>query len=479
MVWIVNRRIMIFMSYLSQTVCISKIRKELGKYTMTENRLYSLDGKIKITEGLPFAIQQVLSMFLANITPAVLITAVAVYNGESLSNIDMAIILQNSMIVAGIGTLIQGLSLFNIGAGLPIIMGLSFSFLAISMVIAAVDYGYLMGAVLVGGIFEGVIGLFYKYWKRFISPLTSGCVVIAIGFSIIGSACSSIASSNKYVSGSIENIIIAMITMLVAISLFLKGKGMVKQLYLLIALCVGYIISIPFGMVDFKSIGTTVSQLGYVSFPHILQYKPKFELKYIIAFIIIYLTSAAETVGDISALTSGTLDRFPTEKELKGGLACDGFVSAIAGGLFGCMPITSFSGQIGTVIMTKIVNRRCAILEGIILIIAGFIPAIGAIFTSVPSCVLGGVSVIAFGAILTSGFSMIAKEGFDERNSLIVAVSLTIGIGSTLCPEFYKLMPEIVQNIFAYNPIAGVFVWTVVLSAIFKKGKDNTCNEGK
>ena len=129
--------------------------------------------------------------------------------------------------------------------------------------------------------------------------------------------------------------------------------------------------------------------------------------------------------------------------------------------------------------MTKIVNRRCAILEGIILIIAGFIPAIGAIFTSVPSCVLGGVSVIAFGAILTSGFSMIAKEGFDERNSLIVAVSLTIGIGSTLCPEFYTLMPEIVQNIFAYNPIAGVFVWTVVLSAIFKKGEDNTCNEGK
>ena len=436
---------------------------------MKKEGLYSLDGKVKIKESLPFAIQQVLAMFLANITPAVLITAVAVYNGEPLSNIDIAVILQNAMIVAGIGTLIQGVSAFNIGAGLPIIMGLSFNFLAISLIVAAIDYGYLVGAVLVGGIFEGVIGLFYKYWRKFISHLTSGCVVIAIGFSIIGSACSSAASSNKYVNGSYENIAVAMITMLVAIALFLKGKGMVKQLYLLIALCVGYIISIPLGMVDFKSIGTTVSQLGVVSLPHILQFKPKFELKYIIAFIIIYLTSAAETVGDISALTSSTLDRFPADKELRGGLTCDGFISAIAGGLFGCTPITSFSGQVGTVIMTKIVNRKCAILEGVILIAAGFIPAIGAIFTSVPSCVLGGVSVIAFGAIMTSGFSMIAKEGFDERNSLIVAVSLTLGIGSTLCPEFYSLMPEMVQIIFANNPIAGVFICAVILSTVFKK----------
>ena len=436
---------------------------------MKKEGLYSLDGRIKILEGLPFAIQQVLSMFLANITPAVLITAVAMYNGETLSNIDIAIIIQNSMIVAGIGTLIQAWPLFKVGSGLPIIMGLSFNFLAAAMVIAAVDYGYLMGAVLVGGIFEGVIGLFYKYWSKLISPITSGCVVIAIGISIIGPACSSVASSIKYADGSYVNIIVAMVTMLVAITLFLKGKGIFKQLYLLIALCVGYIIAIPLGMVDFKSIGTTVSQLGVVSFPHIFQYRPKFALKYIIAFIIIYLTSAAETIGDISALTNGALDRTPSEKEVKGGLACDGFISAMAGGLFGCTPITSFSGQIGTVIMTGIVNRKCVMLEGIILIIAGFVPAIGAIFTSVPSCVLGGVSVIAFGAILTSGFSMIAKEGFDERNSLIVAVSLTLGIGSTLCSEFYSLMPETVQSIFAKNPIAGVFVCSVILSTVFKR----------
>ncbi len=436
---------------------------------MEKEGLYSLNGKIKVMEGLPFAIQQVLSMFLANITPAVLIASVAIYNGKPLTDIDVAIILQNAMIVAGIGTLIQAIPLINVGAGLPIVMGLSFNFLTASMVIAAVDYGYLMGAVLVGGIFEGTIGLFYKYWRRFISPLTSGCVVIAIGFSIIGSACTSFVSSDQYASGSYVNIVVAMITMLVAVALFLKGKGIFKQLYLLIALCVGYIISIPLGMVDFKSIGTTVSTLGAISLPHIMQYKPKFEFKYIIAFIIIYLTSAAETIGDISALTSGTIDRSPSEKELKGGLACDGFISAVSGGLFGCTPITSFSGQIGTVIMTKIVNRKCAVIEGIILIVAGFIPAIGAIFTSVPSCVLGGVSVIAFGAILTSGFSMIAKEGFDERSSLIVAVSLTLGIGSTLCSGFYTLMPDIVQSVFANNPIAGVFVCAVFLSAIFRK----------
>lgn len=435
---------------------------------MEKDGLYSLNGKIKILEGFPFAIQQVLSMFLANITPAILITAVAVYNGKALSNIDIAIIMQNAMIVAGIGTLIQAVPIFHVGSGLPIIMGISFNFLAISMVVAAVDYGYLMGAVLIGGLFEGTIGLLYKYWHKLISPLTSGCVVIAIGMSIISAACSSYISSNKYASGSYENIIVATITMLVAVIVFLKGKGLFKQLYLLVALCVGYVISIPLGMVDFESMGNTISQLGIVSFPHIFQYRPKFEIKYIIAFIIIYMTSAAETIGDISALTSGAIDRSPSEKEIKGGLACDGFISAIAGGLFGCTPITSFSGQIGTIIMTKIINIKCAIIEGIILIVAAFITPIGALLTSVPDCVLGGVSVIAFGAILTSGFSMIAKEGLNERNSLIVAISLTLGIGSTMCADFYTLMPDIVQSVFANNPIAGVFVCAIILTSITK-----------
>ena len=433
--------------------------------------IYQLDSKIKISQGIPFALQQVLSMFLSNITPAILITAVALYDGKPLTNIQIAIIFQNSMLVAGIGTLIQALPLWKFGAKLPIIMGISFNFLVAAMAIAAQDYGYLIGAVIIGGIIEGTLGLFYKYWGKFITPLTSACVVIAIGFSIIGSACTSLASSPKFESGSWQNIIVGLITMLSAITFFLLGKGIFKQLYLLFALIIGYIVALPFGMVDFSGFKETVSTLGIVTYPHIFQYKPKFQLSSIITISIIFLTSAAETVGDISALVTSTMNRSPTEKEIKGGLACDGFISAISGGFFGCTPITSFSGQIGTVIMTKIINRYVCVIEAVILIIAGLCPPIGALLTTVPDCVLGGVSIIAFGSILISGFQMLAKVGFNERNSLIAAVSLTLGLGSTLCANFYQRMPALVQDIFANNPIAGVFVFTVLLSAIFPAKK--------
>ena len=438
--------------------------------TQDKDPIYELKGKAPIRRLVPFAIQQVLSMFVANMTPALLIASVAVYNGNSFTPVEVARILQCAMIVAGIGTFIQGFPIWRIGSGLPIIMGISFTFLSIGMTIAQDDYGYLVGAVIIGGLAEGILGFTYKYWQRFVTPLVSGVTVIAIGFSVVGSACNSLIESDIYEDGHIMNYLVGLITMFVAILLYLYGKGIVKQLYILIALVVGYALALILGMVDFPGISETINEMGVVSFPGILRFKPKFNIGYIISVILLYMTSAAETIGDTSVLAREGVKREPTEREISGSLCCDGLISSVAG-LFGCTPITSFSGQIGITIMSGIMNRIWVMIAGVILIVTGLMPPVSALLSTIPSCVLGGISIIAFGSILISGIKMTYEAGLDERNTLIASVSLTLGIGTTLVEAAYSLMPKIIYDIFAGNPIAGVFVWAFILEIILPKKK--------
>ena len=430
--------------------------------------IYDLNGKAPFKKLFPFALQQVLSMFISNMTPALLISSVAVYNGQALTAAEIARILQSAMVIAGVGTIIQGYPIWKIGSRLPLIMGVSFNFLAVAMNIAAWDYSYLIGAVIIGGICEGILGLSYKYWSKFITPLVSGCTVMAIGFSIIGSAVQSLITSKKYDDGSIENYTIGIVTMLIAMLLYLKGHGYFKQLYILIALVIGYILALIFGIVDIGSAHETIDQLGIISLPPILYFKPKFNLGSIIAIILIFMTSAAETIGDTTALINGALNREPAPGEISGSLACDGLVSSLSG-VFGCTPITTFSAQIGICIMTRIINRRWVLLAGLILIFAGFFPPVGALLSTIPDCVLGGISVIAFGSILLSGLKMVYEAGLNERNMIIASASLTLGIGLSLSRIAFVQAPELVKNIFENNTVACVFTCVLILETILPK----------
>ena len=430
--------------------------------------IYELNGKLPFYKLVPFALQQVLSMFVANMTPALLIASAAVYNGQPFDTTDIARVLQCAMIAAGIGTFIQGRPLWKIGSGLPIIMGISFNFLSIGMTIAADDYGYLIGAVIIGGIVEGLLGLGYKYWHRFVTPLVSGCTVMAIGFSVVGSACNSLIESNYYSDGHPMNYLVGIVTMMTAIILYLYGKGIVKQLYILIALIAGYMLALCLGMVDLSAVSDTIHRLGVIAFPGILNYMPKFRLSYIISVILLYITSAAETIGDTEALTKGGLGRYASKEEISGSLCCDGVISSLSG-LLGTTPITSFSGQIGITIMSGIMNRIWVMIAGVILLLAGLFPPISALLSTIPSCVLGGISIIAFGTILISGVKMLGDAGLNERNTLIAAIALTLGIGSTLVEASYSQMPKFIYDIFAGNPIAGVFTWAFILELILPK----------
>ena len=433
------------------------------------DNIYRLDGKVPVAKAIPFGLQHVLAMFVANVAPIILVAQVAVYNGIAFTEIETARLIQNAMLIAGIGTLIQLYPIWRIGAKLPVVMGISFTFVSAMMVYAAQDYGIMIGGIIVGGCIEGVLGLTVKYWRRFVAPIVSACVVTTIGFSLLSVGINSYGASNAYDFGSWQNLLVGTITLVTCLVYQALAKGFWKQLYVLAGLVVGYIAAICFGMVDFAQIGSTVSELGVVSFPQLLHFTPKFELGAIVSITLVFFVSAAETIGDTTAVCNGGLGRDITVRELSGSLSCDGFISAVSGGVFGCSPITSFSQNVGLVAMTKVVNRFTIMFGALALVLAGLFPPIGAFFSTLPECVLGGCTVMMFGAIIVSGVTMLSQCGLDQRNTLIAATSLSIGIGVTLVSGFFDHMPKLIGDIFAGNPVAGVFVVAMVLSLAMPK----------
>ena len=197
----------------------------------------------------------------------------------------------------------------------------------------------------------------------------------------------------------------------------------------------------------------------------------EFNLNAIVSVTLIFLVSATETIGDTSALASSGLNRDLTVKETTGSIACDGFVSALSA-CFGCLPITSFSQNVGLVAMTKVVNRFAIATGAVIMILAGIFPIFGAVLATLPDSVLGGCTIMMFGTIVVSGIQMIGKCGFTQRNITIAALSLSVGIGFTQVPEIFAIFPQIVQNVFAQNCVAVVFLVAVILNLVLPKNME-------
>ena len=370
------------------------------------------------------------------------------------------------MIIAGIGTLIQLFPIWRVGSGLPIVMGISFTFVSIFCYVGPA-YGYpaIVGAVLVGGIIEGILGLFAKYWTKIITPIVAASVVTAIGFSLLSVGAASFGGGSGNESfGSATNWILGTITLLCCILFNIFAKSYWKQLSVLFGLVVGYVVAVCMGVVDFSSLqGTAV-----VALPSLMPFKPEFNSNAILSVTLIFLVSATETIGDTSALASSGLGRDVTEKETSGSIACDGFISALSS-VFGCLPITSFSQNVGLVAMTKVVNRFTIATGAIIMILAGIFPIFGALLATLPDAVLGGCTIMMFGTIVISGLQMISKCGYSQRNITIAALSLSVGIGFTQVPEIFDIFPQIIKNVFAENCVAVVFLVAVILNLVLPK----------
>ena len=423
------------------------------------SNIYRLDGRVPLLKAVPFGLQHILAMFVSNLTP---ITIIAAAGG--LSQAEVAVLLQNAMLVAGIATLIQLFPVWRIGSRLPIVMGVSFTFVTVLSTVAA-SYGYpaVIGAVICGGVFEGVIGLFARYWRKIIAPVVASSVVIAIGYSLFTVGARSFGGGYAEDFGSASNLLLGTVTLTVCLGWNILARGYLKQLSVLAGLVVGYILAVFMGKVDLSVIFSE----GIVSLPALLPFAPEFHMGAIFSVAIIFMVSAAETIGDTTAMVSGGLGREITSKEISGSLACDGFASVVSA-LFGCPPVTSFSQNVGLVNMTKVVNRFTIATGAGCMLLAGFLPPVGNFFASLPESVLGGCTIMMFGTIMVSGIQMLSRAGFTQRNMTIAALSLSVGIGFTAASEIdlWRIFPEVVQSVFSANVVAVVFVVSILLNLI-------------
>ena len=437
--------------------------KTTEKKASMEN-IYSLDGRVPLLKSIPFGLQHVMAMFVANIAPIMIVAG-----ASGLSVQDMASLIQTAMIMAGVGTLIQLFAVWKIGAKLPIVMGISFTFVSVFCYVGPQwGYGAIIGAVMVGGIIEGIFGLFAKYWRKIISPIVSACVVTAIGFSLLSVGANSFAGgvgSGDF--GCAQNWILGSVTLVSCILFNIFAKGHLKQLSVLFGLVVGYILALIMGAVDLSSL----EGVKIIALPEFMPYKPEFNISAIFSVTMIFLVSATETIGDTSAMTNTALGREATEREISGSLTCDGFISSLSA-CFGCMPITSFSQNVGLLAMTKVINRFTIATGAGILVLAGIFPAFGAVLASLPEAVLGGCTIVMFGNIVISGLQMIGSCGFSQRNITIAALSLSVGLGFTQVPDMFNIFPDIIRTIFAENCVAVVFITAIIMNLILPKNME-------
>ena len=428
------------------------------------NNLYQLDGRVPVGKAIPFGLQHVLAMFVSNITPIIILAnVVGIAPGVS------AVLIQNCMVIAGIGTLIQLYPIWRIGSRLPIVMGISFTFLSLSISVATTQgMGVLMGAVIVGGLVEGVLGLFAKYWIKLVPHIVAATVVTAIGFSLLPIGANSFAGGQGAADfGSMDNWIVGSVTLVSCLVCQVFAKGFLRSLSVLVGLIVGYTLAACMGMVSFYGI----SQQGFISLPQFLPFKPEFNTGAILSIICVYLVSATETIGDTSALCNSALKRNPHKVEMGNSISCDGFVSSVAG-LFGCTPITSFSQNVGLAAMSGVVNRFTIATGACVMILGGIFPAVGFALTTIPQAVLGGCTLLMFGSILFAGFGMMARSGFSQRNMIISSLSLSVGLGFTQASDMFNQFPELGRTVFAENCVAVVFLLAVILNIFLPKEKE-------
>ena len=453
---------------------------------------YDFYAKLPLKKAIPLGMQHVLAMFVGNLTPILLITgACGLGAGTEFADLQIAL-LQNAMLIAGVVTLIQLFSIGPVGGKVPIIMGTSSGFIGVCNSVSAVmgggilAYGAIMGASLIGGLFEGVLGFMLKPLRRFFPPVVTGAVVLAIGLSLISVGVNSFGGGSSAKDfGSLENLLLGAIVLIVIVALKHGTKGMTSASSILIGIIVGYIVAAVMGMVlpttgvDAEGVEYTkawvlnwqkVADASWFAIPAIMPVKLVFDVRAIVTIMIMFVVTAVETVGDISGVLGGGMDREATDTELAGGVICDGLGSSLAS-LFGVLPNTSFSQNVGLVTMTKIVNRFALTTGAIFLILCGLFPKLAALISIMPQSVLGGAAVMMFSSIVVSGIQLITKEPMTPRSITIVSVALGLGYGLGANGGVLSGLPQFVQLIFGGSGIVPAAIVAIVLNIVLPKEK--------
>ena len=450
---------------------------------------YDFEAKMPLSRAIPLGLQHVLAMFVGNLTPLLIICGACGIAGAEFADLRISL-LQNAMIVAGLVTLVQLYSIGPCGGKVPIIMGTSSGFIGVFSGVAnslgsgVLAYGAMMGASIVGGLFEGVLGAFLKPLRRFFPAVVTGTVVLSIGLSLISVGMNSFGGGFKAKDfGSAENLGLGLFV-LVVILIFKHGtKGITSYSSILMGIIAGYFASIvmsfvlPTTAVTAKGVEYTkswvinwdkVSQAAWFDIPELFPVDIVFDMRAIIPVAIMFIVTAVETVGDISGVMESGFGREADDKELSGGIICDGVGSAFAA-VLGVLPNTSFSQNVGLVAMTKVVNRFALATGAIFLVLCGLIPKLGAIVSIMPQSVLGGAAVMMFSSIVVSGIQLITKEPLNARSLTIVSVALGVGYGMGANPGVLAHAPQFVKLIFGGSGIVPAAVVAILLNVVLPK----------
>ncbi|QPS26088.1 purine permease [Clostridium perfringens] len=423
------------------------------------NLIYGVDDDLDLPKKVLFGLQHIFAAFGGIIVVPLVIATSLGFD----SKVTTALI-SASILGSGLATIIQAKGVGKVGARVACIMGTDFTFVSPAISVGSVlGLPGIIGATILGSLFEVILSFFIKPLMKFFPPLVTGTVVALIGLTLlpvsIDWAAGGAGSANY---ASLENLAVAMFVLVITLLLNNYGKGMISSASILIGIVVGYIVCIPLGLVDF----TPVKEASWLSFPKILEFGVNFDAKAVMAFIPAYFVATIGTVGCLKAIGE-TSNIDIGDKRVAAGVLSDGVGSAL-GGLVGSCPNTSFSQNIGIISLTKVASRHVAVMAGILLVILGFLPKVAAIITGIPNPVLGGVGIMMFGTVAAAGIRTLSNIKLTERNLLIIAISMGLGLGVTFRPDVIHNLPEAIRMIFSSGISTGTIA-ALILNAVLKE----------
>ena len=428
--------------------------------------VFELNGIPSLGQALPLAMQHVVAMIVGCVTPSIIVAGVA-----GVSPSDRVILIQAALFCSAISTLLQLFPFIRfgnmqLGSALPVILGISFAYVPSMQAIAGTyDIATILGAQVVGGVVAIIVGFCIRKIRVLFPPLVTGTVVFTIGLSLYPTAVNYMAggtSSENY--GSWQNWLVAFFTLAVVTGLNHFAKGFLKLASILVGIVAGYILAVPFGLVDLSG----VQSAGIFQLPQPLHFSISFEPSSCVAIGLLFAINSIQAIGDFSATTSGSMNRMPDNKELQGGIIMYG-ISNILCAFFGGLPTATYSQNVGIVTTTKVINRCVLGLAAIILMIAGFVPKFSGLLTTIPQCVLGGATISVFASIAMTGIKLIFQEEMNFRNTSIVGLSVALGMGITQASESLAAFPEWVTTVFGSSPVVVATLMAILLNVILPK----------
>ena len=433
--------------------------------TSTSNNSYS-DPNITppLGQALPLGLQHVLAMFASNVTPAIIVAGAA---GLGFGSPEQIYLIQMAMLFAGIATLFQTIGIGPVGARLPIMQGTSFAFVGVLAGLAATQgLSVALTSCIIAGLIHFALGSVISSIRSWFPPLVTGLVILAIGLYLIpvgikyaaGGAADFQMTADSF--GSLKHWSVALTVIIVALWVKFRTSGALSNAAILIGLLAGYALAYMLGMVSFGG----VAKASMITNLQVMPYGFEFNLGAVIAVTLISIVSAVETVGDASATTKAGAGRTATDEEISGATYADGLGTAVAG-VFGGLPNTSFSQNVGIVGMTGVMSRHVVTIAGIILVLAGLLPKIGAIIASMPMPVLGGGVIVMFGMVAAAGMNVLSEVKMTRRNMIIIAISLTAGLGLNLVPSAVQYLPGVWKTL-ATSAVAPTAFLAIVLNLL-------------